>query len=299
MDARTDSWPPLPLAAWADTYATLHMWTQVVGKIRLALAAPINHWWHVTFMLSARGLTTLPMPCGNGTIEIAFDFTDHQLIVERSDGRRRTIALEPKSVATFYREVMTTLAELDVHARIWPMPVEIPSPIRFDQDEQHHAYDRLWAERCWRVLRDVDVVFKEFRGRFLGKSSPSHFFWGSFDLAVTRFSGRRAPERPDADAMTREGYSHEVISAGFWPGREGVADAVFYAYAAPEPEGFRTAPVRPERARYDSQMNEFLLSYDAVRTASSPRDVLLDFLQSTYEAGAALAKWNRSELERR
>jgi hypothetical protein len=275
------------------------MWTQVIGKIRLALAAPINHWWHVTFMLSARGLTTTPLPCGSGTIEIAFDFMDHELIFERSDGRRRTIALEPKSVATFYREVMATLAELDVRAHIWPMPVEIPSPVRFDQDERHHSYDRSWAERCWRVLRDVDVVFKEFRGRFLGKSSPSHFFWGSFDLAVTRFSGRRAPERPGADAMTREGYSHEVISAGFWPGREGVADAVFYAYAAPEPEGFRTAPIKPEQARYDPQMNEFLLSYDAVRTASSPRDVLLDFLQSTYETGAALANWNRAELERR
>ena len=297
VDTRS-SWPPLPLAEWADTYATLHMWTQVVGKIRLTLTPPVNHWWHVTLLVTARGLTTSPMPYGHGTLEIAFDFIDHRLLFETSDGRRRSLDLEPKPVADFYREVMQLLAELEMPVRIWPMPVEVPSPIRFDQDVQHHSYDPVWVGRWWQAIVQIDAIFKEFRGRFLGKSSPSHFFWGSFDLAVTRFSGRRAPERPGADAMTREAYSHEVTSAGFWPGSGAMQEAAFYAYAAPEPPGYKTARVRPGAAFYSTDFNEFVLKYDDVRTAASPHDALMEFLQSTYEAGATLASWNRAELER-
>jgi hypothetical protein len=274
------------------------MWTQVVGKIRLALAPPVNHWWHVTFLVTARGLTTSPMPYGQQTLEIAFDFIDHRLLFETSDGRRRTIALEPKSVADFYREVMQMLGELEMPVRIWPMPVEVPAPIRFERDVQHHSYDRAAVERWWQATVHIDAVFKEFRGRFLGKCSPVHFFWGSFDMAVTRFNGRRAPERPGADAMTREAYSHEVMSAGFWPGSGAIQDAAFYAYAAPEPPGYKTARVVPGSVFYSPDFNIFILKYDDVRKASSPHDVLMEFLQSTYEAGATLASWNRAELER-
>ena len=292
------SWPALPLAEWADTCATLHLWTQVVGKIQLALAAPVNHWWHVTLLVTARGLTTSPMPFWQGTLEIAFDFIDHQLRLETSDGRRRTVSLEPKSVAVFYSQVMQALAELEMPVRIWPMPVEVPSPIRFDQDEQHHSYDPVWVGRWWQALVQIDAVLKEFRGRFLGKCSPVQFFWGSFDLAVTRFSGRRAPERPGADLMVREAYSHEVTSAGFWPGSGAIGEAAFYAYAAPEPPGYKAARVSPLSAFYSSEFNEFILKYDDVRTTFSPHDALMEFLQSTYEAAATLASWNRRELER-
>jgi len=274
------------------------MWTQVVGKVQLALAPAVNHWWHITLHPTARGLTTLPMPSGRCMLEIAFDFVDHRLRFKTSDGRVREIALEPKTVADFYREVMRTLDDLQLPVRIWPMPVEIPAPIRFDQDVQHHSYDRVWVERWWRALLSVDAVFKEFRGGFIGKSSPSHFFWGSFDLAVTRFSGRRAPDRPGADAMTREAYSHEVSSAGFWPGSGALAEAAFYAYAAPEPAGFKTARVGPAAAFYSTDFNEFILKYDDVRTAVSPRDALTEFLQTTYDAGARLGGWDRPELER-
>ena len=291
-------WPPLPLAEWADTCATLHMWTQVVGKIRLALAPPVNHWWHVTLLVTARGLTTSPMPYGQRTLEIAFDFIDHHLLLDTSDGRRRTVVLEPKPVAGFYREVMRALGELEMPVRIWPMPVEVPSPVRLDQDVQHHSYDRVWVERWWQALVQIDAVLKEFRGRFLGKGSPVHFFWGSFDLAVTRFSGRRAPDRPGADGTTREAYSHEVTSAGFWPGSGLMQEAAFYAYAVPEPPGYKAAHVGPRAAFYSADLNEFILKYDDVRTAPSPRDALMEFLQSTYEAGATLASWNRQELER-
>jgi uncharacterized protein DUF5996 len=297
MAAESD-WPPLPLAPWADTCATLHMWTQVIGKIKLALAPAVNHWWHITLFPTARGLTTTPMPYGRCMLEIAFDFVDHRLRFETSDGRRAEIALEPKTVADFYREVIRTLDDLQMPVRIWPMPVEIPAPIRFDQDVQHHSYDRVWVERWWRALLDVDAVFKEFRGGFIGKSSPSHFFWGSFDLAVTRFSGRRAPDRPGADAMTREAYSHEVSSAGFWPGSGALAEAAFYAYAAPEPDGFKTARVGPAAAFYSPDFSEFILKYEDVRTAASPRDALMEFLQTTYDAGARLAGWDRPVLER-
>jgi hypothetical protein len=298
MTASQSDWPALPLAPWADTCATLHMWTQVVGKVQLALAPAVNHWWHITLHPTASGLTTTPMPCGPHMLEIRFDFVDHRLRFETSDGRKREIALEPKTVADFYREVMRTLDDLQMAVRIWPMPVEIPAPIRFDQDIQHHSYDRVWVERWWRALLSVDAVFKEFRGGFIGKSSPSHFFWGSFDLAVTRFSGRRAPDRPGADAMTREAYSHEVSSAGFWPGSGALAEAAFYSYAAPEPQGFKTARVGPAAAFYSPDFNEFILKYEDVRNAASPRDALTEFLQTTYDAGARLGGWDRPELER-
>ena len=298
MSSHLDPWPPLPLAEWADTYATLHMWTQVVGKIRLALAPRTNHWWEVTLYLTARGLTTSPMPYAGGSVEIAFDFIDHTLAIETSDGSRETLPLRPESVAAFYRRVMAALKTLGIEVRIWPMPVEVPSPIRFDRDEQHASYDSEYANRWWRATASAATTFAEFRAHFLGKCSPIHFFWGSFDLAVTRFSGRRAPPREGADAITREAYSHEVVSAGFWPGAPSKIDAAFYAYAAPEPAGFKTARVRPATAFYSGEFGDFLLKYEDVRTASSPRAALLDFLQTTYDAGATLGNWNRAELER-
>jgi hypothetical protein len=298
MFENASEWPAQPLADWSDTRDTLHMWVQVVGKIRLALAPPVNHWWHVTLFTTARGLTTSPVPCRGGTLEIAFDFVDHRLRFETSAGRTRTIVLEPKTVAEFYREVVDALRELQIPVRLWPMPVEVPAPIRFDEDVTHHSYDRESVERWWQTLLRVDAVLKAFRGRFVGKCSPVHFFWGSFDLAVTRFSGRRAPAWPDADAVTREAYSHEVLSAGFWPGSGAVPEAAFYAYAAPEPDGYKTARVAPAAAFYSADFNEFILKYEDVRTAASPADALLEFLQSTYETGARLAGWDRRELER-
>src|SRR4051812_9751442 len=281
-------WPPLS-SDWADTCATLHMWTQVVGKVRLALTPPVNHWWHITLRPTARGLTTTPMPYGGRTLEIVFDFVDHRLRFDTSDGRERQIVLEPKSVADFYGEVVRVLADLEMPVRIWPMPVEVPSPIRFDRDVEHHSYDRAAVERWWSALRQIAVVLEEFRGGFLGKCSPVHFFWGAFDLAVTRFSGRPAPERPGADAMTREAYSHEVSSAGFWPGSGALPEAAFYAYFVPEPAGYKDARVAPGEAFYSPDFGEFVLKYEAVRTASSPPDALMTFLQSTYESGVTLA----------
>ena len=273
------------------------MWTQIVGKVRLALAPYANHWWQVPLYVNARGLTTSAMPCASGRVEIAFDFVDHQLRIDTSDGGRRTIDLTPQSVAAFYRRTMAALAELGIHVRVWPMPVEVPSPVGFDRDEAHTSYDRAAVERWWQAMLAADAVLHEFRGRFIGKASPVHFFWGSFDLAATRFSGRRAPVREGADPVTREAYSHEVISAGFWPGTPGVVDTAFYAYAAPEPEGFKAARVGPAASFYSRDFNEFLLPYEAVRTAPSPRDALMEFLQTTYEAGASLGGWNRAELE--
>jgi len=297
-DASRSLWPELPLDEWKDTYATLHMWTQIVGKARLALSPPLNHWWQVPLYVNSRGLTTSAIPYGDGIFDVQFDFIVHKLIVHMSSGAERVIALEPKSVADFYREFMSSLHSLGIRVKIWKMPVEIPAPIPFDQDVQHASYDPEYANRFWRILLICDSIFKEFRCGFLGKCSPVHFFWGSFDMAVTRFSGRRAPEREGADVITREAYSHEVISAGFWPGGGDVKGAAFYAYAAPEPPGFAQAPRRPAQAFYHPQLREFLLMYDDVRLASSPKSALLDFLQSTYEAGANLAKWNRAELER-
>ena len=291
-------WPALPLAKWSDTYHTLHMWTQIVGKVRLALSPHINHWWEVPLYVSARGLNTSPIPYGNSIFEVEFDFLDHHLTIKTNTGELKRIGLYPRSVADFYQEFMRTLSSLGFEVKIWHVPVEVPDPIPFDQDQQHASYDPMYANAFWRVLIQVDEVLKEFRGKFIGKSSPVHFFWGSFDMAVTRFSGRRAPERPGADSITREAYSHEVISAGFWPGGGDVNGAAFYAYAAPEPEGFSKSLVKPSEAFYHSGLKEFLLMYDDVRTADFPRARLMDFLQSTYEAGANLSKWDRPSLER-
>ncbi|HTO75786.1 MAG TPA: DUF5996 family protein [Thermoanaerobaculia bacterium] len=291
-------WHALPLEDWKDTYATLHMYAQVVGKVRLALTPRLNHWWNVPLYVHARGLTTSAMPWEGGVFEICFDFLDHALVVERDDGASHRLRLEPRTVADFYREVRRMLRELSIEPKIWRMPVEIPDPIPFDQDRTHSAYDPERAAAFWRVLVAMVPVFEEFRAGFLGKSSPVHFFWGSFDLASTRFSGRRAPERPGADAITREAYSHEVWSAGFWPGGAGVAGPAFYAYAAPEPPGFSAAAVRPAKAFYHPELKEFLLMYDDVRRAISPRDALLDFLGTTYEAAAELGRWDRGALER-
>ena len=295
---RDDAWPPLPLDEWRDTYATLHMWTQIVGKVRLALSPPVNHWWQVPLYVSSRGLTTSAVPYGRGAFAVEFDFVDHALVFDTSDGARRSLPLSPRPVAEFYREVMEALRSLGVRVEIYTMPVEVPDPVRFTEDYQHASYDADAARRFWRVLLRADRVFKEFRGRFLGKCSPVHFFWGSFDLAVTRFSGRRAPEREGADAITREAYSHECISHGFWPGGGAVPGAAFYSYTAPEPEGLKTAEVRPAPAFYSTEMSEFLLMYDDVRAAERPEEALTEFLQSTYEAGANLAGWDRAALER-
>jgi len=292
------SWPELPLEAWQDTYATLHMWTQIVGKVRLALSPRVNHWWEVPLYVSARGLTTSAIPYGDGIFEVQFDFIDHKLIIQTSWGESKTMALEPQSVADFYAKFMSALRSPGIEVKIWTMPCEVPNPVRFESDTQHASYDREYAHRFWQVLVLCDTIFKEFRAGFIGKDSPVHFFWGSFDLCVTRFSGRRAPERPGADSITREAYSHEVISAGFWPGGGDIKGAAFYAYAAPEPPGFAEEKVKPAAAFYHPQMKEFLLMYDDVRRAASPREALLSFLQSTYEAGAKLARWDRKELER-
>jgi len=296
--AKPESWPALPLEAWQDTLATLHMWAQIVGKVRLAQCAPINHWWEVPFYISARGLTTSAIPYDRGVFEVEFDFIDHSLVIQTSEGSRKTITLVPRSVADFYKEFMAALRSLGIDVKIWHMPVEIPNPIAFDRDFQHASYDPEYVTRFWRILVLVNAIFTEFRSRFIGKNSPVHFFWGSFDLAVTRFSGRHAPPREGADSITREAYSHEVISAGFWPGGGDVKGAAFYAYAAPEPAGYAQSPVGPKKAFYHPQLKEFLLMYDDVRLDSSPRSALLEFLQSTYEAGANLAKWDRTELER-
>jgi len=293
-----ECWPSLPLDSWKDTYATLHMWTQIIGKIRLRLTPLVNHWWNVPLYVTSRGLTTSRMPYGNRAFELWFDFIQHRLVLEVCDGTVKTLALAPRSVADFYQEVFAMLHSANIEVKIWKMPVEVPDPIPFDQDRVHASYDPQAAQKFWRILLSVDTVFNEFRARFIGKSSPVHFFWGSFDLAVTRFSGRPAPPRPGADAITREAYSHEVSSVGFWPGGGPVPGAAFYSYAAPEPQGFKEANVRPPAAFYDKQLNEFLLMYDAARTSASPTASLLDFCQSTYESAANLGKWDRSALER-
>ena len=293
-----DAWPDLPLEAWQDTYDTLHMWTQIVGKIRKTLTPLVNHWWNVTLYVTSRGLTTSPIPYGTRTFEISFDFIDHKLDILTSEGPAKQIDLAPKTVAQFYQELLESLRALNIDAKIHAVPDEVANPIPFAEDFTHKSYDPESAHTFWRILVTVDCVFKEFRGRFIGKCSPVHFFWGSFDLAVTRFSGRPAPERPGADPITREAYSHEVISAGFWPGGGEIKGPAFYAYAAPEPSGFKTARVQPEAAFYHSRMSEFFLMYDDIRRAESPKTMLMEFLESTYAAGADLAKWDRASLER-
>jgi len=292
-------WPALPLAEWEDTYATLHMWTQVVGKIRLALSPPVNHFWGTTFYVTARGLTTSAMPYLRGTVEINFNFIAHTLEIVTSLGETRSFRLVPRTVAEFYFELMSALHSLGIDAKVWTMPVEVPRPVRFNLDQAHSSYDSEYAHRFWQILVSVSTVLWEFRSRFTGKASPVHFFWGSFDLAATRFSGRPAPERPDADFITKEAYSHEVISHGFWPGDgEVIKDAAFYAYAAPEPAGFRDQRVIPSKAFYSGEKNEFFLMYDDVRLAHSPEQALMEFCQSTYAAGANLGHWDRANLER-
>ena len=293
-----DVWPPLPNDAWKDTYATLHMWSQVVGKVALVQAPPLNHSWGISLDVTPRGLTTKTLPHGDRSFTIAFDFIDHQLVIQTADGDRRSLPLEPRSVAEFYRTVMATLTEMRLPVRIWPVPVEIPDPIPFEQDTVHHSYDPEAATRFWRVLLQVHRVFTESRVDFVGKSSPSHFFWGSFDLAVTRFSGRTAPPR-EGPAFMREAYSHEVISHGFWPGSGPVLEPAFYAYAVPEPDGLKTARVRPAAAFYHTEMSEFILPYEAVRTAASPAAEIAAFIESTYDQAATLAHWDRAALERR
>jgi hypothetical protein len=294
----SDAWPELPFEPWRQTCDTLHMWTQIVGKVRLALAPYLNHWWQVPLYLSARGLSTGSIPYRDTAFEMEFDFIDHVLAIRLSDGRSRTVRLAPRSVADFHAEFMSVLRELRISVHIWTMPVEVPNPIAFEKDTVHASYEGEQVVRFWRVLQSVDAVLKEFRGGFIGKASPVHFFWGSFDLAVTRFSGRRAPPMPEADAVTREGYSHEVSSVGWWPGDETTPYAAFYSYSAPEPAGFGEATVRPRAAFYDRTASQFRLKYDDVRTAPEPRQAVLEFCQSTYEAAANLGGWNRSELER-
>jgi hypothetical protein len=293
-----DLLPALPFDSWKDTLATLHMWTQVVGKVRLKLCPLVNHFWNVTFYLTARGMTTEAMPYESGTVEVRFDFIDHKLLIETDQGRTAEIALKPQSVAEFYTKFMAAIANLGVTTKIWTMPCEVPNPTPFEQDQAHASYDPEAVNKFWRITVWVDQVFHEFRAEFIGKVSPVHFFWGSFDLAVTRFSGRPAPERPGADSITREAYSHEVSSAGFWPGGGDIKGPAFYSYAAPEPAGFAEQKVRPQAAYYHPQMKEFLLMYDDVRVAASPKAALMEFLESTYDAAANLGKWDRKALER-
>ncbi len=297
------TWPKLPLAAWRDTYATLHRWMQIVGKTRLSLAPMQNHWWNATLYLTPRGLGTSAMPAGDRAIDVEFDFVDHQLVLRTSDRPPMTLALTAKPVAAFYREYLDALAALDVHPYLWPVPVEVADTLRFDEDQIHRSYDPDAANRCWRALAQADRVFKIFRGRFLGKSSPSHFWWGSFDLACTRFSGRRAPTHPGGvpncpDYVTREAYSHECISVGWWPGSEGsVEEPAFYAYAYPEPTGCPAASIAPAGAYYHTGLHEWILPYERVRTAADPDAAVLAFCESTYTTAATLGGWDHS-LER-
>jgi len=300
---RDEVWPPLPLEAWADTCATLHLWTQIVGKIRWAASPRLNHTWSCTLYVTARGLTTSPIPSGDRMFQIDFDFIAHRLLIQTSDGRTGQVGLEPRSVASFYGALRAELGRLRLDVLIYAAPNEVDDPIPFEKDERHASYDPAFANRFWRVLLQSDRVFQRFRARFIGKCSPVHFFWGAPDLAVTRFSGRPAPIHPGGiphlpDAVTREAYSHEVSSCGFWPGSGAIAYPAYYAYAYPEPPGFAASSVRPEAAFYSADFHEFILPYDAVRLAPSPDDALLAFLQSTYEAAANLAGWDRKSLER-
>ncbi|MFZ2490706.1 MAG: DUF5996 family protein [Thermoanaerobaculia bacterium] len=293
-------WPALPLEEWADTCATLHRWTQIVGKIRLALTPPVNHFWNVPLYVTPRGLSTSEMPCGDGrSLDIEFDFVAHALRFRVSDGRAQDLPLRPRSVAQLYGEIFATLRQLDIRIAIWPQPVEIPGEtVPLDKDETHRHYDRESVERFWQILVRCDKVFNEFRSRFVGKCSPVHFFWGSFDLAVTRFSGRPAPVRAEADSITREAYSHEVSSVGFWPGDARLPLPAFYSYAAPEPEGFRSAAVAPAAAYYHPTLGGFYLHYDDVRASNDPEATLLEFCETTYAAAAERGAWDRASLER-
>jgi hypothetical protein len=293
-----ETWPSLQFAEWSETLETLHMWTQIVGKVRLALSPPMNHWWQVPFYVVTRGLTTSPIPYQNSIFEVQFDFIDHNLLILTGDGTKKALPLIPRSVADFYQEFMASLRSLGIQVTINTLPSEVRNPIRCDQDQVHASYDPVYVNRFWHILVQVDKVFKIHRSHFIGKCSPVHFFWGSFDMAVSRFSGRRAPQREGADRITREAYSHEVISCGFWPGDDRFPEPAFYSYTAPSPPGLETASIRPAAAFYSTEMGEFLLRYDDVRSSDSPEQTLLDFCQSTYEAGANLARWDREALER-
>jgi hypothetical protein len=295
-------WPALPLAEWKDTYSTLHMWTQIVGKIRLALTLLVNHWWNVPLYVAPRGLSTSAIPYNDRFFQITFDFISHLLLIETTDGSTKTIALRSRSVAEFYQEMMAALNSLGMPVTIWTTPVEVADRTPFEKDQKHSTYDPEYAQRVWRILAQTSRVLTEFRSRFIGKVSPVHFFWGAFDLAVTRFSGRTAPSHPGVPNcglfVMVEAYSHEVSSCGFWPGGGLIDEPAFYAYAYPEPQGFKEYPIQPPEAFYHREISEFLLPYDVVRSAKSPDEVLLSFLQSTYEAEAMCAKWDRAGLER-
>jgi hypothetical protein len=295
--------PSLPYEAWKDTYATLHMWTQIVGKIRLALSPPVNHWWHAALYVTPRGLTTSAVPYGSRTFELTFDFIQHSLDIQLGDirsggGISKHMSLYSRSVADFYRELLSILSGLGIEVSLFTKPQEVPDPILFEHDTVHATYDQEYANRWWRILAWSDHVFKEFRGQFVGKCSPVHFWWGSFDLALTRFSGRPAPERPGADHIMREAYSHECSSAGLWPGHATYPMPAFYSYMAPAPPGLEAVSSLPLGAHYDAQLAEFLLPFDTLRAVVQPRQLLLDFLQATYMAGAELAHWDRKALER-
>jgi hypothetical protein len=297
-EMKVTAWPALPWNEWEATANTLHMWTQIVGKTRLALTPLQNHWWNVPLYVTARGLETSAMVCGDDVLDIEFDFLAHVLHLRLGSGADKTMKLKPQTVADFYKEYLECLAALGVSVEIWPMPVEVANPIRFDLDTEHKSYDPEYAHRFWQVLVNAEKVFRQWGTGFLGKVSPVHFFWGSFDLAVTRFSGKAAPPRPEADKIQREAYSHEVISAGFWPGNGGYGAAAFYCYAAPVPEGLAERKVRPEAAGWDKALGEFIFKYDAVLAEASPENALLQFLESAYGAAADAAKWDRAALER-
>jgi len=296
---RAERWPALPYEAWRDTCQTLHMWTQIVGKVRMELSPFLNHWWHVTLYVTPRGLTTSAIPYRGGTFDVTFDFIEHNLFMRTSEGTTKALPLVPRSVAAFYREFMDCLRALGIEVTINTLPSEVQNPIRCDIDEVHASYDPLYAQRFWRILAQTATVMQRYRSPFLGKSSPVHFFWGSFDLAVTFFSGRRVPERPGVPRFAREDTTYEQISCGFWPGNDRFPEPAFFAYTSPAPPGLSAAGIRPQEAFYSPDMGEFLLRYDDVRNASSPEQALLEFFQSTYEAGATLAQWDREALERK
>jgi hypothetical protein len=302
MSSNTNPWPALPLAKWKETYDTLHRWTQIVGKIRLACAPLENHWWNITLYVNCRGLTTSTMSYNDLLFQIDFDFVDNLLLIQTNKGSIKTIALRPRSVADFYQEIMSVLSDLEIYIPLWTVPVEVQDRTPFEEDYEHASYDPEYVQRLWRILSQTSRLLTEFRSHFIGKASPVHFFWGGFDLAVTRFSGRTAPMHPGAPNLARfvaiEAYSHEVSSCGFWPGGGPIDVPVFYAYTYPEPSGFKEYPVQPAEAFYSKEMSEFILPYDVVRTAKSPDETLVAFLQSTYKAAAILAKWDRNSLER-
>jgi hypothetical protein len=299
VSSGTEHWPSLPLAEWRETHDTLHMWAQIVGKTRLALAPRQNHWWHVPLYVTSRGLTSTPIPYGAGAFEVEFDFIDHRLVVTTSEGAIRALPLRAQAVADFYREYVALLGSLGIAVKLWPVPVEVDHTIPFLEDRAHASYDAGQVHRFFLMLLHADRIMKRFQGRFLGKTSPVHFFWGAFDMALTRFNGRRAPEPPETEWwVIREANSHEEISVGFWPGSGAVPEPAFYAYARPEAPGFAAAPIRPQAAFYSREMADFILPYEAVRKAPRPDDAVLDFYQSVYEAGADLGRWDRAALDR-